>query len=153
MRRPLKRELTFQLVETARLMRTHVDRRARQHGTTQAQWSVLARLRRHEGLNQAALAELLELQPISLARLIDKLEQQHLVCRDPDPSDRRAHLLSLTPEGRSLVDALDALRGEIAAEMLHGVDEAAISTTLTALATIRERIKTSIPTTADSSAA
>jgi DNA-binding MarR family transcriptional regulator len=109
MQRPLKRELTFQLVETARLMRTFVDQRARQHGTTRAQWGVLARLRRHEGLNQAALAELLDLQPISLARLIDRLEQQQLVRRGSDPADRRAHLLTLTPEGRRLVD--DPRRG------------------------------------------
>jgi len=141
MRRPLKRELTFQLVETARLMRTFVDQRARQRGTTRAQWGVLARLRRHEGLNQAALAELLDLQPISLARLIDRLEQQQLVRRGPDPADRRAHLLTLTPEGRDLVDELDSLRGEIAAEMLDGIDEDAVVTTLATLAAIRERIK------------
>jgi MarR family transcriptional regulator for hemolysin len=85
MKRPLKRELTFQLVETARLLRTYVDQRARQHGTTRAQWGVLSRLRRQEGLNQAALAEQLDLQPISLARLLDRLEQQKLVERRPDP--------------------------------------------------------------------
>lgn len=153
MQRPLKRELTFQLVETARLFRTHVDQRARRHGTTRAQWGVLARLRRHEGLNQAALAELLDLQPISLARLLDKLEQQKLVRRNADPADRRAHLLTLSPAGRSLVDGLDALRGEIAAEMLDGVEDSAIVTTLSTLATIRERIRPQAGQAASDSAA
>jgi MarR family transcriptional regulator for hemolysin len=153
MRRPLKRELTFQLVETARLMRTFVDQRARLHGTTRAQWGVLARLRRHEGLNQAALAELLDLQPISLARLIDRLEQQQFVRRGPDPADRRAHLLTLTPEGRRLVDDLDALRGELADEMLEGIDDDAVVTTLATLATIRERIKPQAAAAAIGSAA
>lgn len=153
MRRPLKRELTFQLVETARLMRTFVDQRARNHGTTRAQWGVLARLRRHEGLNQAALAELLDLQPISLARLIDRLEQQKLVRRGADPADRRAYLLTLTPEGRRLVDDLDSVRGELADEMLQGVEEEAIETALATLSVIRERIKPQAAAAAVGSAA
>lgn len=146
MKRPLKRELTFQLVETARLLRTHVDQRARQHGTTRAQWGVLGRLRRQEGLNQATLAELLDMQPISLARLIDRLEGQSLVERHADPRDRRAHLLHLTPAGRDLVDRLDAVRGEIADEVLDGVGEAAIASALETLAAIRERIRIPRPT-------
>lgn len=141
MKRPLRRELTFQLVETARLLRTHVDQRARQHGTTRAQWGVLSRLRRQEGLNQASLAEQLDMQPISVARLIDRLEEQKFVERRPDPHDRRAHLLHLTPEGRALVDGLDDLRGEIAGDLLGEVEEAAIRATLDTLATIRDRIR------------
>lgn len=151
MKRPLKRELMFQLVETARLLRTHVDQRARQNGTTRAQWGVLARLRRQEGLNQAALAEQLEMQPISLARLIDRLEGQGLVERRADPHDRRAHLVHLTPAGRDLVDDLDGLRGEIAGEVLDGVGDAAIANALETLASIRERIR--IPRPVRSSAA
>ncbi|MBX9910108.1 MAG: MarR family transcriptional regulator [Beijerinckiaceae bacterium] len=145
MPRPLKRELMFQLVETARLLRTYVDQRARQNGTTRAQWGVLARLRRQEGLNQAALAEQLEMQPISLARLIDRLEGQALVERRADPRDRRAYLLHLTPDGRQLVDDLDALRGDIAGEVLDGIEETAIKTALETLAAIRERTRTEKP--------
>ena len=132
--RPLKRELIFQLVETARLLRTHVDQRARQHGTTRAQWGVLARLRRQEGLNQASLAEQLEMQPISLTRLIDRLEGQALVERRADPDDRRARRLHLTPAGRTMVDDLDAVRGDIAAELLDGCDDAALAASLATLA-------------------
>ena len=141
MQRPLRRELTFQLVETARLLRTYVDQQAREHGTTRAQWGILGRLRRQEGLNQVSLAEQLDMQPISVARLIDRLEDQKLVERRPDPRDRRAHLLHLTPEGRALVDGLDDLRSEIAGDLLGEVEEAAIRATLDTLATVRDRIR------------
>ncbi|MDP3601739.1 MAG: MarR family transcriptional regulator [Bosea sp. (in: a-proteobacteria)] len=141
MERPLRRELMFQMVETARLMRTHVDQRAREHGTTRAQWGVLSRLRRREGQNQVAMAEQLDMQPISVARLIDRLEGQGLVERRADPADRRAHLLHLTDQGRALVEGLDALRTEIAAELLGGVEDEALRATLDTLATIRSRIR------------
>jgi DNA-binding MarR family transcriptional regulator len=141
MKRPLRREFMFQLVETSRLLRTYVDQRARQHGTTRAQWGVLARLRRQEGLNQAALAELMDLQPISLARLLDRLQDRNLIERREDPADRRAYRLHLTPEGRTLVDDLDAVRTEIAQEVLGGVDDDSIRAALGALAAIREQTR------------
>lgn len=142
MKRPLRREFMFQLVETSRLLRTYVDQRARQHGTTRAQWGVLARLRRQEGMNQAALAELMDLQPISLARLLDRLQGQNLIERREDPADRRAYRLYLTAAGRALVDELDAVRTEIAQEVLGGVDDNAILAALDALAAIREQTRT-----------
>lgn len=141
MKRPLRREFMFQLVETSRLLRTYVDQRARQHGTTRAQWGVLARLRRQEGLNQAALAELMDLQPISLARLLDRLQGQNLIERREDPADRRAYRLYLTPAGRALVDELDEVRTEIAQEVLGGVNDASILAALDALAAIREQTR------------
>jgi DNA-binding MarR family transcriptional regulator len=138
MQRPLRREFMFQLVETARLMRTHVDQRAREHGTTRAQWGVLARLRRQEGLNQAALADQMDLQPISLARLLDRLQAQSLIERREDPADRRAYRLYLTPEGRKLVNDLDAVRTEIADELLGDVTDKALLAALDLLAAVRE---------------
>lgn len=141
MKRPLRRELIFQLVETSRMLRTYVDQRARQHGTTRAQWGLLTRLRRQEGLNQASLAELMDLQPISLARLLDRLQKQDLIERRQDPADRRAYRLYLTPAGRTLVEDLDEVRAEIAHELLGGVDEEAILAALGALATIRDQTR------------
>jgi DNA-binding MarR family transcriptional regulator len=142
MKRPLRRELVFQLVETSRLLRTYVEQRARQHGTTRAQWGVMSRLRRQEGLNQAALAEQMDLQPISLARLLDRLQKQSLIERREDPADRRANRLYLTPEGRSLVDDLDAVRTDIAHEVLGDVDETSILSALETLSAIREQTRT-----------
>ena len=141
MKRPLRRELVFQLVEPSRLLRTYVEQRARQHGTTRAQWGVMSRLRRQEGLNQAALAEQMDLQPISLARLLDRLQSQNLIERREDPADRRAYRLFLTPEGRTLVDELDAVRTEIADEILGEAEEDAILSALGTLSTIREQIR------------
>lgn len=139
MQRPLRREFLFQLVETSRLLRTYVDQRARQHGTTSAQWGVMTRLYRQEGLNQAALAEQMGLQPISLARLLDRLQGQGLVERRADPADRRAYRLHLTPPGLALVGELDAVRTEIAHEVLGEVPETAILAGLNTLAAIRQR--------------
>lgn len=141
MERSLRREVTFQLVETARLMRSHVDQRARQCGTTRAQWGVLSRLRRNEGMTQAQLADSLDIQPISVTRMIDRLEGQRLVERRPAPGDRRAYLLHLTSEGRTLVDGLDPLRQAIADHLLAGVDDATIPLVLEALACIREQAR------------
>lgn len=141
MKRPLRRELMFQLAETSRLMRTYVDQRARKHGTTRAQWGVLARLRRQEGLNQAALAEQMDLQPISLARLLDRLQDQDMIERRENPADRRAYLLYLTPAGRRLVDDLDEVRGAIAHELLGEVADEAVVSALETLGMLRERIR------------
>ena len=141
MKRPLRRELMFQLVETSRLMRTYVDQRAREHGTTRAHLCVLSRLRRQEGLNQAALAEQMDLQPISLARLLDRLQSQDLIERRENPADRRAYLLYLTTGGRRLVDDLDDVRGAIAGELLGDVGDDAVLSALETLGMIRERVR------------
>ena len=86
----LKRELVAQLVESSRLLRNFIDHRAKGRGTTRAQWIVLFRLREQEGLSQVDLAEVLELQPISLVRLLDRLVEHGLLERRHDPRDRRA---------------------------------------------------------------
>jgi hypothetical protein len=93
----LKRQLVAQLVESSRLLRNYIDHRAKGRGTTRAQWIVLFRLRQQEGLSQVDLADVLELQPISLVRLLDRLVEHGLLERRPDPRDRRANRLFLTP--------------------------------------------------------
>ena len=104
----LKRQLIAQLVESSRLLRNYIDHRAKGRGTTRAQWIVLFRLRQQEGLSQVDLADVLELQPISLVRLLDRLVEHELLERRPDPKDRRANRLFLTRAGRQLVDDLDS---------------------------------------------
>ena len=98
-----RREVLFLLSDVARTMRTYIDQRAREHGMTRAQWGVLARLERREGMTQAEMAEALEIQPISLVRLIDRLCLHGLVERRPHPRDRRANRLYLTDAGRKLL--------------------------------------------------
>jgi MarR family transcriptional regulator for hemolysin len=137
----LKRQLIAQLVESSRLLRNYIDHRAKGRGTTRAQWIVLFRLRQHEGLSQVDLADVLELQPISLVRLLDRLVEHGLLERRPDPKDRRANRLFLTRAGRQLVDDLDSLRDAIATDVLQEIPDAAIETSLKTLVDVKERIK------------
>jgi MarR family transcriptional regulator, transcriptional regulator for hemolysin len=137
----LKRQLVAQLVESSRLLRTYIDQRAKSRGSTRAQWIVLFRLREQEGLSQVDLADVLELQPISLVRLLDRLVEHGLVERRHDPRDRRANRLFLTASGRQLVGDLDSLRDSIATEVLQDVPSESIQTSLETLRDIKERIK------------
>ena len=137
----LKRQLVAQLVESSRLLRNYIDHRAKERGTTRAQWIVLFRLRQQEGLSQVDLAEVLELQPISLVRLLDRLVEHGLLERRHDPKDRRANRLFLTERGRQLVDDLDSLREAIATDVLEKVSEEAIKTSLATLCKLKDRIK------------
>jgi DNA-binding MarR family transcriptional regulator len=137
----LKRQLVAQLVESSRLLRNYIDNRAKGRGTTRAQWIVLFRLRQQEGLSQVDLADVLELQPISLVRLLDRLVEHGLLERRHDPRDRRANKLFLTASGRQLVDDLDSLRDAIASDVLQDIPDEAIATSLETLQDIKERIK------------
>jgi MarR family transcriptional regulator for hemolysin len=137
----LKRELVAQLVESSRLLRNFIDHRAKSRGTTRAQWIVLFRLREQEGLSQVDLADVLELQPISLVRLLDRLVEHGLLERRHDPRDRRANRLFLTASGRQLVDDLDSLRDAIAADVLRDIPAASIETTLETLRDVKDRLK------------
>ncbi len=140
MRRTPERELVYQLIATSRLLQTHVDRHARRYGTTRAQWSLLARLRREDNVTQTALARQLDLQPISLGRLVDSLEGRGFVERRPDVSDRRAYRLHLTDAGRTFVDRLDSVRQSIAEETLARLAPEEIAATRSVLDRIREQL-------------
>ena len=137
----LKRQLVAQLVESSRLLRNFIDHRAKTRGTTRAQWIVLFRLREQEGLSQVDLADVLELQPISLVRLLDRLVEHGLLERRHDPKDRRANRLFLTARGRQLVDDLDSLRDAIATDVMGDLPKDSIQTSLDALRAIKDRIK------------
>src|ERR1700760_1316400 len=126
----LKRQLVAQIVESSRLLRNFIEHRAKSRGTTRAQWIVLFRLRQQEGLSQVDLPGVLELQPISLVRLLDRLVEHGLLERRHDPKDRRANRLFLTERGRQLVGELDSLRDAIAVDVMHDIPTGAIQTSL-----------------------
>jgi MarR family transcriptional regulator for hemolysin len=90
-------DLLFLLHDVARLLRHEADRRARRRGMTRAQWVILFWLDRQPGLSQKELSEILEVEPITVARLIDRLEARGMVERRPDPKDRRIWRLHLLP--------------------------------------------------------
>jgi MarR family transcriptional regulator for hemolysin len=119
------RTLGFVVNDVARLMRKRFEQRARVAalGLTRAQAAVLANLARQEGINQVSLAQILELEPITLARLLDRLQAAALIERRPDPKDRRAHLLYLTESAYPLLDRIFALAAEVRDDALAGIPE------------------------------
>src|SRR4051812_24436819 len=141
------RQIAFLISDLARMLKTHVDQKARSYGMTRAQWQVLSRLERSEGLKQTELAELLDLQPITLTRLVDRLCDNGLIERRADPNDRRAKRLFLTAQARPLMDRLAVLGEEIMGEVLAGIDNADVALMLEKLgrakANLREAIQKS----------
>lgn len=126
-------DLIVQLMDAARLVRTLADRRAREHGMTRAQWMILFRLRRLPGTSQRELAELLEVEPITVGRLVDRLEARGFVERRADPADRRVWRLHLTPAAAPILARLDAVRAEFDAAATEGLAPADRAAVLAAL--------------------
>src|SRR5499433_248372 len=138
------RELAFVINDVARLLRTYADHRAAQFGMTRAKWAVLARLDRFEGLKQTELAEMLDLQPISLTRLLDGLAENGLIERRPDPDDRRAKRLYLTPGARPLLERLSVLGEDLMATALSGLEPSQVNALLAQLSTVKENLRQAI---------
>ena len=107
----------------ARLMRRSFDERVRSIGVTRPQWQVLSLLIRNEGINQGGLADILEVEPITLGRMIDRLQEAELVERRPDPADRRAWRLFLTAKANDLYERLRPYAQETIAIALEGLDD------------------------------
>ena len=110
------------LSDVSRLLRRAFDERARGIGVTRPQWQVLTMLARHEGINLGGLAELLDVEPITLCRMIDRLQEAGLVERRPDPTDRRAWLLFLTHKAGGLLDELRPLGLNLFDEAMNGLN-------------------------------
>ena len=136
-----RREFVFLLIDVARLLRTLADQRVRGLNMTRAQWAVLARLERFEGLKQSELAESLEIQPITLTRLVDRLCANGLVERRADPQDRRAKRLFLTAAARPLVERLGLLGEDLMADVLAGIDEQTIEFMLAQLTRTKDNLR------------
>ena len=98
--------ISFVLHDVARLLRKRFEQRSRESGLTRAQWQVLSYLSRHEGIHQNKLADLIEIMPITLARLLDKMEAHGFIERPSNPADRRAWLLYLTPKAHPLIEVM-----------------------------------------------
>jgi len=113
----------FLVSDVARMLRRVFDQRARKIGLSLAQARALLYLARCEGINQACLAELLEVQPISLARLLDRMGNAGWIERRADPDDRRVHRLYLTDKARPLLSELQRMSVETRAEALAGFSD------------------------------
>ena len=142
--RSLNREFAFMMNDVARMLKTYADYKGAQFGVTRAQWAVLARLDRFEGLKQSELAEMLDLQPITLTRLLDRLCNNGLIERRSDPNDRRAKRLFLTPAARPLLEQLGALGEDMMTTALVGVSRESVEQIVAQLAVVKENLRQAI---------
>jgi DNA-binding MarR family transcriptional regulator len=115
--------LGFLINDTARLYRRTLDGNIRDLGMTSLQWRTVARLRREPGMRQSELADLLEVEPITLSRMIDRLADGGMVCRKPDPNDRRAWNLYLTDKADGLIRDLQSETARVEERALAGLSD------------------------------
>jgi DNA-binding MarR family transcriptional regulator len=134
----------FTLGELQRLVRSYADKKAARYGMTRAQWAVLAKVERYEGLKQSELAEQMDMQPITLTRLIDKLCDNGWIERRGDDTDRRVNRLYLRQAARPLLDKLAGLRSDITAKALEGIGPDDTQRLLAQLETIKENVRHAI---------
>jgi MarR family transcriptional regulator, transcriptional regulator for hemolysin len=134
----------FTLGEVQRLVRAYADKQAARFGITRAQWAVLAKIERAEGMKQTELAEQMEMQPITLTRLIDKLCDNGWIERRGDETDRRVNRLYLRKAGRQLLGKLSGLRSELTSTALDGISPADSHRMLAQLELIKENVRNAI---------
>jgi DNA-binding MarR family transcriptional regulator len=132
--------LGFLISDVSRLMRRRFDERARVVGVTRTQWRMLMTLARHQGLNQGSLADLLEVEPITLCRMIDRLEEAGLVERRRDPGDRRAWLIYLTAKAGPILDQIRTIADSMLAQAFYGLDDGERQKMAASLARIRNNL-------------
>jgi MarR family transcriptional regulator, transcriptional regulator for hemolysin len=115
--------LAFLLHDVARLLKKRLERNSGGSGLTRSQWQILAYLAQNEGINQKGLAELLEIEPITLGRIVDKLEMLGLIERHPHPTDRRTWLLHFVEAARPKLELIRELGDATHREALAGISE------------------------------
>lgn len=116
-------QLGFLIHDTGRLLRRHFEKRGQEYGLSSAQWRLLVRVVREQNPTQARLAELMEIEPISVSRLIDRMEQGGWVRRCAHETDRRVNRVVPTDKSLSAYSAIKAVAADVYEEALAGVDE------------------------------
>ena len=134
--------LGFVIHDVARMLRWEFDKRAQTIGLTRSQWSVLAYLRREDGAQQQRLAELMELTPITMTGLLDRLERDGWVERRPDPEDRRAKRIFLTEKVAPVMKKIQALGKEVRQSAVEGLSEAEQQKLISLLLRVRTNLST-----------
>jgi DNA-binding MarR family transcriptional regulator len=132
--------LGFLIHDAARLMRRRFEARVSEHGLSAAQWRLLVQLKKGEGIAQARLAALLEIEPISVSRLLDRMEEGGWIERRPDTTDRRVRNVYPTDRTRQIFNSIRAMAGEIYAEALAGLSQQQQQAVLEGLLRINENL-------------
>ncbi|HVU21196.1 MAG TPA: MarR family transcriptional regulator [Rhizomicrobium sp.] len=136
----LERDLLIVLHDVARLTRTRFDQAARAFGMTRAQWIILARLDRQPGISQNELATICEVEPITVARLVDRLEARGMMERRPDPNDRRVRRLHLLPASAPILKEIARHKNSIYADLTDGIDQETLNTMLDGLLQMKSKL-------------
>ena len=136
----LESDFLVLLYDVARQMRTVTDQMAQEHGSTRAQCIILARLERQPGMSQNELAAIAEVAPITVARLVDRLEEQGLVERCTDPKDRRIWRLRLTPAAAPVLRDVKRYRAEVRELMTQGVNPKDLKTMMMGLHKMKQNL-------------
>jgi MarR family transcriptional regulator for hemolysin len=135
------RDLLIILHDVARTLRTRFDQKARAtHAMTRAQWVILSRLDRQPGMSQNEMAAICEVEPITVARLIDRLEARGLVERRADPTDRRIRRLHLLPAAKPILETITHARELMNERIISGLDAKTRETLIDALLVIKENL-------------
>lgn len=142
--RPVTENFAFVLSDTSRLLRRRFDERARTFGATRAQWKALLWISRNEGIKQGALAELLEVEPITLCRLVDRMEEAGMVERRRDPADRRAWQLFLTEQSHPILARMRTVADDLTAQALEGLSPADVAHATAVMERIRDNLNDTI---------
>lgn len=117
------KNLSFMLHDVARLMRRNFNRRVGSLALTQAQWQALLYIKRNPGISQSALADIIEVQPISVARLIDRMEAAGWVERQQDPDDRRALKLYVHTKAGSVLEEMAVHGAEMRSQAMQNLNQ------------------------------
>lgn len=135
-------KITFGVLVTdvTRLLRKHFDRRAVRFQMTRAQWRALKRLSHNEGMRQNELAEQLEMEPIAIGRVIDRLQKGGFVERRADPADRRAWRLHLTPRAHGVVDDMEQISSELFRQAQRGISAADMKAMMAMLTRMKDNL-------------
>ena len=136
----MKHEMLLELYDVARLMRTRFDRWARTYGMTRAQGIILARLARQPGMTQNEMAGLCEVEPITVGRLVDRLEARGLLERRLDPADRRIRRLHLLPAAEPILEDIQRYKEELLRDTTEDLDEATMEIVTEALLKMKARL-------------
>lgn len=141
MNRPdLRSNFAYPLLDVTRLLRKHFDRRAEPLGLTRAQWRAIKVIHRQPGISQKALAELLEMEPIPVGRVIDRLQQAGFVERRADPADRRVWRLHTLDKAHGVLDDMEVIAAGLRDDALAGVSDAELAACVDVLERMKQNL-------------
>ena len=126
--------------DVTRLMRKLFDRRAVRFGLTRAQWRALKRVHHSEGITQNELAEFLEMEPIAVGRVIDRLQKAGFIERRADPSDRRCWRLHLQAKAHAVLDDMEQIAGELFRQAQRGISAAEMKAMIGVLMRMKDNL-------------